>query len=399
MGLAVCRDKSRAPRLQAGEDLFQFVGSQHGLRIPLAEAICLHPAGADGLGTALDSVFRARGPGVLFGALPFVPQSSGQLELNFARERDLYAHSLSALRTRDADTDGLATIESCTETPGRAEFCQLIDSALSAIASGAYEKIVLSRMLDVSLDAPISPGAVLERLSNSHASGHVFALRRREAARETWLLGATPELLLSRRGRIVRSTPLAGSMPRSPDPEQDRRRAAQLLDSEKDLREHAYVVDSITRRLEQHCPDLWVPARPSLVATPTMWHLGSEIVGTLASPGCSSLELALALHPTPAVCGYPSAVARDAIADLEPHQRGAFCGMVGWTDDHGDGEWAVTIRCAEIEGSRARLYAGVGIVAGSAPELELRETDAKLATMMAALAIDPRTRSLGGTLQ
>ena len=127
-----------------------------------------------------------------------------------------------------------------------------------------------------------------------------------------------------------------------------------------------------------------VPAEPSVIHTRTLWHLSTEVQGELIDPATSSLELATALHPTPAVCGYPNREARDLIAEIEPFDRGFFTGMVGWCDASGDGEWAVTIRCAEAEGGNLRLFAGAGIVMGSTPEQELAETATKFRTMLNA---------------
>lgn len=116
-----------------------------------------------------------------------------------------------------------------------------------------------------------------------------------------------------------------------------------------------------------------------------MWHLSTTVTGTLADPATSSLDLASALHPTPAVCGTPTETARAVIAESEPFDRGAYTGMVGWQDADGDGEWVVTIRCAEAEGRSLRLFAGAGVVAASSPEAETAETAAKFRTFLSAV--------------
>ena len=118
-----------------------------------------------------------------------------------------------------------------------------------------------------------------------------------------------------------------------------------------------------------------------------MWHLSSRITGELVDPSISSLALAVALHPTPAVCGYPTALAQEAIGTIEPFERGFYTGIVGWCDANGDGQWAVTIRCAEADEHSLRLFAGAGIVAGSKPESELAETEAKFRTMLQAMGL------------
>lgn len=204
------------------------------------------------------------------------------------------------------------------------------------------------------------------------------------------LIGASPELLISRRGTTIIANPLAGSEPRSADAQIDQARAEQLLESAKDRREHALVIEAVVEALRPFCRELRVPSEPSLINTPTMWHLSTLIEGELSDETTSSIDLALALHPTPAVCGYPRHAARKAIAEIEAYDRGLFTGMVGWCDDSGDGEWVVTIRCAEVASHSIRLYAGAGVIAGSSPEKELAETGAKFNTMLNALGISER---------
>jgi len=262
-----------------------------------------------------------------------------------------------------------------------------VERALACIRATGLEKVVLSRSL--SMDVRIDLAALLERLARRNPLGYTFAidLADKPAPRRT-LIGASPELLLSRRGAQVVSHPLAGSIPRSTNPTEDRRRADALLESAKDLYEHALVVDAVADALRPFCKNIWVPPRPSLLSTATMWHLGTEVRGELADPASSSLELALALHPTPAVCGHPATEAEDFIGKVEGFERGYFAGLVGWCNARGDGEWAVTLRCAEVGDDDATLYAGAGIVAGSVPADELLETSGKLRTMLAAMGLE-----------
>lgn len=199
------------------------------------------------------------------------------------------------------------------------------------------------------------------------------------------LIGASPELLVARRGGRLVANPLAGSAPRSADLAEDVRHAAALLESSKDLHEHAVVVDAVREALAPYSTGLEVPEHPTLVRTAAMWHLSTTVTGELADPAVSALELAAALHPTPAVCGTPTDVARAVIAASEPFDRGPYTGMVGWQDADGDGEWVVTIRCAEAEGRRLRLFAGAGVVADSSPRAETAETGAKFRTFLSAV--------------
>ncbi|ATH93545.1 isochorismate synthase DhbC [Bacillus glycinifermentans] len=280
--------------------------------------------------------------------------------------------------------------------PQPGEYIRGVEKGLARIAAGDVSKIVLSRSLRYTSPVSIDISRVLCNLAQHNAGGYTFAvdLSRQAAASESagrkrrTLIGASPELLVSRNGLHVYANPLAGSRPRSDDPAEDRRRAAELLSSSKDRHEHAVVIEAVAAGLKPFCKTLDVPREPSLISTETMWHLSTEIKGVLTDASISSLELAAALQPTPAVCGTPTDAARAAIKEIEPFDRGFFTGMVGWCDSAGDGEWVVTIRCAEAEERALQLFAGAGIVAGSRPEDELAETSAKFRTMLIAMGLN-----------
>jgi isochorismate synthase len=256
--------------------------------------------------------------------------------------------------------------------------------AVRRLRDRELEKVVLARTLRLTSDVAFDPAALLRRLAARDPNGYTFAV---DIADGRTLVGASPELLVSRRGRTLVANPLAGSVPRAADPAEDRRRAAALLASAKDRREHAVVVDAVAGALRPLCTRLDVPAGPELTSTASMWHLSTVVTGEVADPAISALTLASALHPTPAVCGTPRAAARAAIADYETFDRGFYTGMVGWGDAAGDGEWVVTIRCAVAEGTTLDLYAGAGVVAESDPEAELAETTAKFRTMLDGLGL------------
>ncbi len=278
--------------------------------------------------------------------------------------------------------------------PDPAQFKRNVEASLARIRAGEVDKVVMSRSLRI--DAPVDVPALLSRLLARAPGAYTFAMDLDgEGAGAACLVGSSPELLLSKRGARIVSNPLAGSIPRHADPGEDQRRAQALLASAKDRHEHALVVQAVAAALAPHCRALQVPDAPSLVATPTLWHLSTRVDGWLADPAASSLRLALALHPTPAVCGHPTAPARRMIRELEGYDRGLFTGLVGWCDSHGDGEWAVTIRCALVEAQSATLFAGAGIVAGSDPQAELAETSAKLATLLGALGWDTSIADAG----
>lgn len=262
-----------------------------------------------------------------------------------------------------------------------------VAEAVRRMRRGDFSKVVLARTLELRSSRELDLPALLQRLARRDPAGYTFAL---PTGPGRTLLGASPELLVARRGGALIANPLAGSTPRSADLAEDVRRAAALLESEKDLHEHAVVVDAVRAALAPFCRTLDVPERPTLVRTAAMWHLSTTVTGELADPAVSALELACALHPTPAVCGTPTTTARDVITELEPFDRGNFTGMVGWGDANGDGEWVVTIRCAEAraEERTLRLYAGAGVVAQSTPEAETAETGAKFRTFLDAVGAD-----------
>jgi menaquinone-specific isochorismate synthase len=181
--------------------------------------------------------------------------------------------------------------------------------------------------------------------------------------------------------------PLAGSAARGRDPEDDARIGEELLRSEKNRSEHRLAVESVRDVLAPRCAELRTDAEPWLLRLANVQHLATRLDGELAEP-VPSLVLAGALHPTAAVCGTPTELALDRIRRLEDMDRGRYAGPVGWTDAGGDGEWGIALRCAEVDGHRARLFTGNGLVAGSLPELELEETRLKLLAMQSALGRD-----------
>lgn len=257
------------------------------------------------------------------------------------------------------------------------EWCAMVAAAVDTVRSGRLEKVVLAREVHVETNRPIVRTAVLARLRALYPSCMLFHF--------DGFLGASPELLVSRRGRAVRSHPLAGTIPHSGDPEVDGRMAAEMLASPKERYEHKVVVDSVAAVLAEVCGSLDVPDVPSIVPLRNVSHLGTRLTGVLASPPPDALALVERLHPTPAVAGAPLHDAMAYIASAEPFDRGLYAGAVGWMDSRGDGDWAVGIRSATVSGNRATLVAGVGVVADSVPEAELAETQLKLQALLAAV--------------
>lgn len=267
-------------------------------------------------------------------------------------------------------------------------FVDAVRDAIVQIAAGDLDKVVLARRLLLRASAPVNVAETVRRLRLQNPHGFIFALdtsRDGDPLATRHLVGASPELLVSRRGGRVLSAPLAGSTPRAADAAEDERRAKSLASSAKDLKEHAFVVERIVEALRPFMRELRHARSPSVTATPSMWHLSTRIEGELRERDTSSLRLALALHPTPAVCGTPTAAAFSFIRDHEGFDRGFFTGTLGHMDKSGDGDWIVTIRCAEISATEIEAFSGAGIVGESNPHAELAETNAKLRTMLTAL--------------
>lgn len=276
----------------------------------------------------------------------------------------------SAARAPDAFT--------LTPTVSHADWCEIVAKAVGRIADGAFSKVVLAREVVVEASSDIVVSQVLSRLQALYPSCTVFSA--------DGFVGASPELLVSRYGDVVTSHPLAGTIAHSGDVDADRRASDRLLSSAKDREEHALVVSFVADTLRPYCASLDVPDAPSIVAMRNVAHLGTLVRGRLGDdPAPSALALALALHPTPAVAGTPTDDAVAYLKSVEGFDRGRYAGAVGWVDGRGDGAFVVGIRCAEIGGRRARLFAGVGVVEGSDPDDELAETQLKLQALLAAV--------------
>jgi isochorismate synthase len=327
--------------------------------------------------TALDGT---AGLGVAMGALPYDGSCDAVIRLPERVVRGVSRHGGLAPQPDWAIT-GLVP------DPLPVEYESAVEQALAAIDDGVVEKVVLARTLLVEADRPIDARIVARRLNAEEPGAFVYLVALPGGA--STLVGASPELVVRRRGRMVFSDPLAGTARRSPDRARDREIAQQLLDAVKEQREHRLVAEAVADGLAPFCSKLVVDSEPSVTSTATLWHLHTAIKGTLKPEAPDALTIAAALHPTPAVCGTPQPAAAGLIERLEPFDRRFFAGLVGWVDALGDGEWALTLRCAEVSGASARLHAGAGIVAGSEPALEDLETEAKFGVGLRALGIEP----------
>jgi menaquinone-specific isochorismate synthase len=254
-----------------------------------------------------------------------------------------------------------------------------VAKAVAAIKAGSLLKVVLARDLYATAAEDIDPRTPLLRLAERYPECFTFAC--------DGLIGATPELLISRDGGQVSALVLAGTAPRGADPAADEALGQWLLASAKDNEEHVYAVESMREALGPLCDTLDIEPQPDLLRLPNLQHLGTWVHGTLAAAGPprSALALAAAVHPTAAVCGTPTGTALELIRELEHMDRERYAGAVGWVDADGNGEWGIALRCAQLSGRTARLFAGGGIVAGSDPAAELAEAEVKFRPMRGAL--------------
>jgi menaquinone-specific isochorismate synthase len=265
------------------------------------------------------------------------------------------------------------------EDPTADVFRQRVEAAARAIGAGEVEKVVLSRRVVVSGSRPFVPARLAAALAEQHPSCAIFTA---DFGTRT-LVAASPERLVACHGGRIESYALAGTARcDSADPFLGGR----LLSSAKDRLEHRLVVGWIAEALGGLCETLDVPAEPRRMTLGKLQHLWTPISGTLRQ-GADMLQAAQRLHPTPAVAGLPLAAARKVLGALGETRSGWYTGATGWINRVGDGELAVVLRCALLNGYLAELSAGGGIVAASQPEAEFAETELKLQTMLDALRV------------
>ncbi|MFE3451716.1 isochorismate synthase MenF [Nonomuraea sp. NPDC059194] len=252
----------------------------------------------------------------------------------------------------------------------------IVARAARRIREGELEKVVLARDLTATAQHPIDVRLLLTRLAERYPDCYTFSV--------AGLVGATPELLIRRTGQQIESLVLAGTTARGTNPADDIARGAALFASTKDRHEHECAIASVREALTPLAAKLNVPDEPELLVLPNLQHLASHVTGTLAD-GASVLDVVAALHPTAAVGGTPTDTAIRLIRELEGMDRAGYAGPVGWIDAHGDGEWGIALRSGIVEGRRARLFAGCGIMGTSEPASELAEAQTKFRVMQYAL--------------
>ena len=298
----------------------------------------------------------------------------------------LVTEARTAIGREHEDGDAGAT---AVETGALSEeqWCRTVARTQERMRSGQARKVVLARDVLARPTAPLATGTVLRRLASDYPSTWTFAVDQ--------MVGASPELLLRLRDRRLTSRVLAGTARRraGEDAPATARLAAWLEGSEKNNREHELARASAITALEPLCSVVNAPTR-FVLSLPNVLHLASDVTGVVAGD-TGALALVDALHPTAAVCGTPTPAAARLIEEAESMDRGRYAGPVGWVDWHGEGEWCIALRSAQLPAggpgphSPARVFGGGGIMPDSEPADELAETTAKMRPVLGALGVSP----------
>jgi menaquinone-specific isochorismate synthase len=406
---------ARTVPLEYGPDALQFDGGptvlfdRPGLTlVGWGTAVLVEAAEAEAVLAEIpcDDQVQRPGTGVLaLGALPFLETFSGHLivprfTMGIAQDPDGTTHRwATAVGSADMplpETDELfdSVIWQYGTVSGPAEDVAITaltphlsregyrDLVTRIVGEMGVDKVVLARSLTAELSGPLPLSSVLRRMRAHEPACTIFSFPVPDGT----FFGASPELLIARRGRRIWCHPLAGTIARGETARTDADAQGRLVASAKDRAEHRYVVDDIAAALRPFCDELTVPDQPSLVAFRAVAHLGTRIEGHLRGD-TTVLQLLERMHPTPAVGGTPREAALEIIAKGEPVPRGYWAGPVGWVDAQGDGEWMIGIRSARLhtDGRTLSLHAGAGVVADSDPEAEAAETDVKFSSVLESL--------------
>ncbi len=332
-----------------------------------------------------DTVQRPGTGPIAVGALPFVPTDDDRLtipaRITAVADNEAWVTDLAPVGPR-VERDPLPSQFRVEPVQSRGHWDAMVAAVLDQIVRGELDKAVLAREVLVHADLPFDPRVALDRLRRSQAGCYIFGA---ELVGARGFVGASPELLVRRHGTNIVSRPVAGTTPRGSTDADDRAAQALLAASVKDGAEHRIFDEAVVEVLNDAGVALDSIGDPEVAPLATVSHLATTVTGHVEHVGPTARDLARSLHPTPAVGGTPRPAALRSIDELEPFDRGPYAGPVGWVGANGDGEWAVALRCAELDGTRARLLAGAGIVTGSDPASEWAETESKFEPMLQVL--------------
>jgi menaquinone-specific isochorismate synthase len=316
-------------------------------------------------------------------------QATESVELSAQKiEEDLSKLQTAIKHSPNIPQEQPTTHFSIYERRPASEWMTMVANAIEKIRQETFEKVVLARDIQLVLDNPSETFDItctLQRLRENYPGAYVFAIQRGES----FFIGATPERLVLAQDGQIHTMALAGSVRRGETEVEDTQLGAELLQSEKNMNEHVIVVAMVQEALKNHCTNVQVSTTPQLLKLKNLQHLQTSITGDLI-PGRCILDVIAELHPTPAVGGFPREAALAEIRNTEKLDRGWYAGPLGWIGASGHGEFAVALRSGLIDGTKATLFAGCGIVSSSEPQIEYAESWWKFQVML---------RSLGGSNQ
>ncbi|WP_286926760.1 MULTISPECIES: isochorismate synthase [Lysinibacillus] len=358
--------------LKTPERLLVFNGEQTRFQLAMNDSITLIEEIR-----AIQKEFKAP---MIIGAIPFDQRSKATIIIPDTFVNYHHSNLIDDLQTANQPL----SIEDSIDLPSRLQFNEMIQEAIHSIRKQQFSKVVLARSLKFRLQEEPPITAWLTNLLHKNKQGYIFSIALDNAQN---LIGASPELLVKKEGNIVTINPLAGSRKKTYDLVKDKAIENELLHAEKDLHEHKIVVDYICEKLEPHLEEIEYNEKPAILYTDTMMHLSTVIKGKIKNDTTTVLDVAQLLHPTPAICGAPQKPSLEFIQKTEPFNRRYYTGIVGYMDHYGDGEWVITIRCAEINHRDITLFAGAGIVNSSEQDSEYNEISAKFTTMLQAMGL------------
>ena len=254
-----------------------------------------------------------------------------------------------------------------------------VAQAHEAFATGRIRKVVLSQQRRVQAAHPFSSKDLLVNLIDGDAVGTVFMYRYGDV----FFCGCTPELLVRKRGNLVESMCLAGTIGAGNSEEERAALAETLMNDPKNRVEHEYVVEFLRQVMSRNCYDVDIPTEPGIRALRHVQHLHTPVSAKVLD-GCTISDLANQLHPTPALAGSPVGEALMALRRIETYNRGFFGGAVGYVAGDGDGAFSVAIRSGVFDGEMGYVYAGCGVVEASVAADEYAEVNMKLRTILSA---------------
>ncbi|QGG51334.1 isochorismate synthase [Lysinibacillus pakistanensis] len=358
--------------LKTPERLLVFNGEQTRFQLAMNDSITLIEEIR-----AIQKEFKAP---IIIGAIPFDQRSKATIIIPDTFVNYHHSNLIDDLQTANQPL----SIEDSIDLPSRLQFNDMVQEAIHSIRKQQFSKVVLARSLKFHLQEEPPIKAWLTNLLHKNKQGYIFSIALDNAQN---LIGASPELLVKKEGNIVTINPLAGSRKKTYDLVKDKAIENELLHAEKDLHEHKIVVDYICEKLDPYLAEIECNEKPAILYTDTMMHLSTVIKGKIKNDTTTVLDVAQLLHPTPAICGAPQKPSLEFIQKMEPFNRGYYTGIVGYMDQNGDGEWVITIRCAEINHKAITLFAGAGIVNSSQQDSEYNEISAKFTTMLQAMGL------------